>query len=67
MTNQVIEVIVLPNGETKLETRGFVGSSCKQASQFLEQALGMRVQEQPTAEFYQTTATEQLLRQGETR
>lgn len=29
-----------PNGEIELETFGFKGSSCKEASEFLENALG---------------------------
>ena len=64
MTNHVIEVIVLPNGETKIETRGFVGSSCKQASQFLEKALGVQAGEQLTAEFHQAAPTQQTQRQN---
>jgi hypothetical protein len=38
--NKIIEIIVSPNGETKLETKGFAGASCQDASRFLEQALG---------------------------
>lgn len=64
MTNQVIEVIVSPKGETQVETKGFVGSSCRQASQFLEQALGVRASEKLTAEFYQQEAVQQTLQQG---
>ena len=61
---QIIEVIVLPNGETKIETKGIVGSACRQVSGFLERALGIRVQEQLTAEFHQTAPTQQTLRQN---
>lgn len=50
---KLIEIIVAPNGQTRVETRGFVGSECRQASQFIEQALGSRVGEQLTAEFHQ--------------
>ena len=53
MTNQIIEVVISPTGETRVETKGFVGNSCRQASQFVEQALGVKVSESPTAEFYQ--------------
>jgi len=63
MTNQVIEVIVLPNGETKIETKGIVGSACRQVSGFLERALGVRLQEQLTAKFHQTNPQQQALRQ----
>ena len=50
---QTIEIIVAPNGQSKVQTKGFTGSSCRQASGFIEQALGQRTSEQRTAEFYQ--------------
>ena len=52
--SQSIEVVVSPQGDTRLETRGFAGTQCRQASRFLEQALGTTRREQMTAEFYQT-------------
>ena len=61
---KTIEVIISPKGETKIETRGFAGSSCRQASQFLEQALGVKVSEVPTAEFYQAQPQGQTIEQG---
>ena len=61
---RIIEVIISPKGETKIETKGFAGSSCQQASQFLEQALGAKVSEKPTAEFYQTQPQGQVIQQG---
>lgn len=51
-STKIIEVIVSPTGEIKLETKGFVGSSCRDASKFLEEALGQRTGEQTTAEFH---------------
>ena len=51
---KVIEITVTPTGETKIETRGFQGVSCRDASRFLEQALGQRTSEQLTAEFHET-------------
>ncbi len=56
---QIIEIIVSPKGEPRVETRGFTGSSCQDASKFLEQALGKRVGEQRTAEFYQSQSVGQ--------
>ena len=47
-----IEITVKPNGSTSIETKGFAGRECQQASQFLEQALGSSTSEQLTAEFY---------------
>ena len=43
---KTIEIIVTPKGETTVTTKGFVGSSCRDASKFLESALGQRVGEQ---------------------
>ena len=51
--NKIIEVIVAPSGETKVETKGFVGTECRDASRFIEQALGQQTGESLTAEFYQ--------------
>jgi hypothetical protein len=62
---KIIRVIVGPKGETEVETRGFKGDECRQASRFVEQALGQPVAEQLTAEFYQTQPTEQPIRQSE--
>ena len=52
--NQTIEIIVSPNGQTRVETKGFAGSQCLEASRFLETALGKTTSESRTAEFYQT-------------
>ncbi len=64
MTNRVIEVIVTPTGETKIETKGFTGSSCKSASAFLEAALGSKTSEQLKAQFHQVEQASQSLQQG---
>jgi hypothetical protein len=64
MTKQTIEIVVSPQGETRVETRGFAGSSCRQASQFLEEALGAKVNETLTAEFYEQQAAQHRLQQG---
>lgn len=50
---RMIEIIVSPTGQARVQTEGFVGSDCRQASLFLEQALGQRTSEQLTAEFHQ--------------
>lgn len=55
---QIIEVVVSPDGQSRVETKGFAGASCQQASCLLEQALGQRSSEQLTTEFY-TEATQQ--------
>ena len=64
-TKKVIRVIVGPRGETRVETKGFSGGECREASRFIEQALGQPVGEQLTPEFYQTQATEQQIKQSQ--
>jgi len=56
---KTIEIIVSAKGETSVQTRGFTGSSCRDASQFIEQALGQRLTEHLTAEFHQAKGVEQ--------
>jgi len=58
--NKIIEIIVSPTGETQLETKGFAGVECKEASKFVEQALGNRLREGLTAEFHQNHENEQV-------
>ena len=55
-TSKVIEIVVHPDGRTVVQTKGFTGSECRQASRFIEQALGQRESEQLTPEFYTSTA-----------
>ena len=57
----MIRLIISPQGETRLETRGFTGASCREASEFLEQALGKTTREQLTSEFYQSARTDQVV------
>lgn len=54
-----IEIIVSPQGETKVETKGFTGGNCREASKLLEQALGEKTTEQMTPEFYQQQTASQ--------
>lgn len=51
--SQTIEILVTPDGTTTVQTRGFAGSSCREASKFLEEALGQRASERLTGEFHQ--------------
>jgi len=48
-----IEVTISPRGETTLQTHGFQGNACQDASRSLEQLLGTVVQVTRTAEFYE--------------
>lgn len=63
MSSKTIEVIITAKGETSVQTRGFAGSSCREASRYIEQALGQRIDEQLTAEFHQTATAEQSQQQ----
>lgn len=61
-----IEVLVSPTGQSTVQTRGFAGASCREASRFLERALGDVRAEQLTAEFFQAQVQrgQQEARQG---
>jgi len=59
-----IEIIVSRTGQTRVETKGFTGASCRQASEFLEKALGERTSEHLTPEFYQAETLPQSLKEG---
>ena len=61
---KVIEVTVDPAGRARVETRGFTGGACREASRFVEQALGARTAEALTAEFHQGQPAGQELRQS---
>ena len=60
---KTIELVVSPSGETKLETKGFAGDACREASAFLEAALGAKQSDQPTAEAF-AAASESTLQQS---
>jgi len=51
-TAKIIEVLVSPDGQTTIQTKGFAGDGCRQASKALEQALGLAQREQLTPEFH---------------
>jgi hypothetical protein len=53
---KIIEIIVLPSGQTRLETKGFAGTGCREASRFVEATLGQLIAEERTAEFYRTAS-----------
>lgn len=61
---KTIEIVVSPTGETRIETKGFAGAECRQASEFVESTLGRRNSEQLTSEFYQPTTEQQTLQEG---
>ena len=55
---KTIEIIAKPDGTTSVQTRGFVGSSCRDASRFIEQALGQRTAEKLTGAFHQVQSVQ---------
>lgn len=61
--NRVIEVTVSPKGETSIQTKGYAGADCLQASKFLEQALGVAATEVKTGEYFAATTTDQHVEQ----
>ena len=61
---KTIEILVDKVGHTRVETRGFEGSSCRKASRFIEVALGQRTGEQLKPEFQQGQAAEQHVEQS---
>jgi hypothetical protein len=63
--SQTIEIIVAPDGKTRVETRGFVGGACREASRFVERALGQQEHETLTTEFYAQSTEQQQLREGQ--
>ena len=61
--SRIIEVTVSPKGETTVQTKGYLGGDCLQASKFLEQALGIVADDRKTGEFYAAAQTEQQAHQ----
>jgi Protein of unknown function (DUF2997) len=62
--NKTIEIVVSPTGAVKIETKGFIGGACRQASAFIEQALGQRTAEELTAEYHQGQQVSQDIQQS---
>ena len=61
---KLIDITVDAKGQTKVETRGFTGGECREASKFIEHALGKAIGEKLTAEFYQYQTVDQQLKQS---
>ncbi|MHC4405165.1 MAG: DUF2997 domain-containing protein [Planctomycetota bacterium] len=60
---KTIVIIVSPKGETSVQTKGFAGASCREASKCIENALGRQTEEHLSAEFYQTEPARQTQHQ----
>ena len=61
--SRVIEVTVSPQGAVTVQTKGYAGADCLQASRFLEQALGVPTADRKTVEYHQTTPAQQQVQQ----
>jgi len=61
---KTIEIIVSPQGQTTVQTKGFAGASCREASKFVEEALGRRTSETLTGEFHQQNHTQNRVQEG---
>ena len=60
-----IEILISPKGTTRVRTLGFSGSQCRQASAFLEKALGQTTHESLTPEFFQISRHQEQHHQKE--
>lgn len=61
---KIIRVTVSPKGETKIETKGFSGAECRDASRFLERAFGQTGRETLTAEFFEQQTNRNEVHEG---
>ena len=61
---KIIEITIAPNGQSRVETQGFTGSECRDASRFIEQAIGQQTNEILKSEFHQATTAQQQIQQG---
>jgi hypothetical protein len=53
---KTIEVTISSDGGSRVETKGFAGRSCLEASRYLEAVLGRRIAETLTSEFHEVQA-----------
>ena len=65
MSTQRIEMLVALDGQVKLQTLGFSGSSCQRADQFLREALGVVSGEELTPEYHFQSTENQAATQSQ--
>ena len=65
MSTQRIEMLVASDGQVKLQTLGFSGSSCQRADQFLREALGVVSSEELTPEYHLQSHANQAATQSQ--
>jgi hypothetical protein len=61
---KTIEITISPTGETTVQTKGFAGSACRDASKAIERALGEKTAETLTGEFHQAVPATQPAKTG---
>ena len=61
---KTIQITVDSKGQTKVETRGFTGGECQEATKFIEEALGQSTGETLTTEFYLGQTVDQQVKQS---
>ena len=57
--SQVIEITISPDGRTTIQTKGFAGPSCRDATRLLEQAIGEVAEERLTPEFHHAQSSQE--------
>lgn len=50
---KTVTVTINKQGQPRVETQGFTGSECQQATAGLQSALGFTTDDQPTSEMYE--------------
>ena len=60
---QQIQIDISPTGNSQLQTSGFTGKTCQEASRFLEQALGQKISETLTSEYFLANTHQQQTQQ----
>jgi hypothetical protein len=61
--NKLIQIIIDATGQIRIETQGFAGSFCREASKRLEEALGIVESDKPTSELYQQATSQEATQQ----
>jgi len=61
---KTIEITVDPEGGVAVKTKGFTGSTCKDASRFIEQTLRQAEREKLLPEYFQQVGTSGQIQQG---
>jgi len=57
---KIIEILIDSGGQASLQTKGFSGAACREASQLVEQALGSQIREELTSEFHESAPAANL-------